>query len=166
MTEEQLETERRLLTTFEEVREAVIDVARCARRSLTIQTPDLEPDIYSDDEFLEVVKQLLLAKRYARMRVLVTDPSRANRNGNKLIQLLRRLSGNMDVRNLRMDYRGTITDAFIIADESTVLYRKDGRRFEGLMGTNEPAVARQHLEAFEQPWADSEFKYDERQGHY
>ena len=50
----------------------------------------------------------------------------------------------------------------IIADELAVLYRSDGRRLEGIMGTHEPAIARLHLDAFEQPWVDSVFRHSER----
>jgi len=166
MLDQELETERRILTTFEEVRDGVVEVASCAQRSITILTPDLEPDIYGNEEFLEALKRLVLAKRYARLRVLITDPSRAVRNGNPLIALGRRLNTYMDFRNLQMDYRGTMNDAFIIADESAVLYRKNGKRFEGIMGSHEPAVARQHLAAFEKPWEDSVFKNDRHTSQY
>ena len=50
MTEPEVETERRILTSFEEVREGVLEVAACAERSLTIQTPDLEPGLYDDED--------------------------------------------------------------------------------------------------------------------
>ena len=158
-------TERRILTSFEEVREAAIEVAACAQRSITIMSPDLEPGIYDHPQFLEVVKRLVLAKRYARVRVLVTDPARTVRNGNALVALGRRLNTFIDFRNLHEKYRTDIHPAFIIADESAILYRIDGRRFDGIMGTNEPAIARQYLEGFEQPWEDSDYRHDVRMAH-
>jgi hypothetical protein len=166
MLDQELETERRILTTFDEVRDGVIEVAACAERFITILTPDLEPDIYGHEDFLEVVKRLVLAKRYARVRVLITDPSRAVRNGNPLVALSRRLNTYMDFRNLEMAYRGSMNDAFIIADESAVLYRTNGKRYDGIMGSHEPAIARQHLAAFEKPWEDSVFKNDRHTGEY
>ena len=163
MLDQEIVTERRVLTSFDDVRESVVEVASCAERSITILTPDLEPDIYCHDDFLEAMKRLVLAKRYARVRVLITDPSKAVRNGNRLIALSRRLNTYMDFRNLHMDYRGKINDAFIIADETAVLYRANGRRYDGIMGTNEPAIARQHLAAIEKAWEASAFK-DHRHG--
>lgn len=164
MQVQEIETERNIVTTFEEVRDTVVEVAARAERSLTIQTPDLEPGIYDCEEFLEVAKRLMLAKSYARIRVLVTDPSKTVRNGNRFIVLMRRLNAYLDVRNLHVDYRGTFDDAFIIADESAVLYRTSGRRCDGVHGNNEPAVARLHLEAFEKPWTESAFNVDEYRG--
>ena len=154
-----------ILTSFEEVRAAVVKVAASAKRSITIMTPDLEPGIYDHDDFLEVVKRLVLAKRYARVRVLVTNPQRTVRNGNRLIALGRRLNTFIDFRNLHEKYRTEVHDAYIIADESAVLYRTNGRRFDGIMGKSEPAIAQQHLEAFEQPWEDSDYRHDVRMAH-
>ncbi|MDP6436759.1 MAG: hypothetical protein QF790_05120 [Gammaproteobacteria bacterium] len=164
MLEQDIEPERRIVATFEEVRDAVLEVASCAERSITIQTPDLEPGIYDCEEFLEIVKQLMLAKCYARIRVLVTNPSKAVRSGNHFIALMRRLNAYLDVRNLHTDYRGKFNDAFIIADESAVLYRTDGRRYDGILGSGEPAIARLHLEAFEKPWEESAFNVEEHRG--
>lgn len=155
-------TERRIVTSFEEVRQAAIEVALLARRSLTIATPDLEPGIYDHEDFLEAVKRLVLAKRYARVRVLITDPERTVLNGNRFAALGRRLNTYIDFRNLHQDFKQETHDAFIIADETAVLYRTDGRRYEGIMGTSEPAVARQHLAGFDAPWEASDYRHDQR----
>ena len=155
-------TERRIVNCFEEVRDAAIEVARMAQRSITILTPDLEPGIYDNEEFLEAVKRHVLAKRYARVRVLITDPERTVLNGNRFVALGRRLNTYIDFRNLQAGFRRDTHDAFIIADESAVLYRSDGRRFDGIMGTNEPAVARQHLAGFGEPWEASDYRHDQR----
>jgi len=152
------ETERLVLTSFEEVRDGVVRVAACAKRSITILTPDLELGIYDSPEFLDAVKRLVLAKRYARVRVLISEPDRTVRNGNRLIALGRRLNTHLDFRNLHEEYRGKLTGAFIIADESAVLYRTDGRRYDGIMGTIEPGIARQHLNEFEKPWEVSAYQ--------
>ena len=150
--------ERQVLTSFEDVCEGVIAIAGCAKRSITILTPDLEPGIYDNQEFLEVIKHLVLAKRYARVRVLISDPGRTVRNGNRLFALGRRLNTYIEFRNLHEDYRGKLGGAYIIADESAVLYRVDGRRYDGIMGTREPIIARQHLDTFRKPWEESVYQ--------
>lgn len=165
MTVQVDETKRRIVTTFDEVHEAAVAIASMAERSITIMTPDLEPGLYDHDDFLEATKRLVLARSYSRVRVLVTEPSRAVRTGNRFVGLARRLSTYIEIRNLREDYRGKMTDAFIIADEKAVLYRSDGRAYDGVMGTVEPIIARRHLDAFEQPWKDSVFKHRQRAEH-
>jgi hypothetical protein len=158
MRDNSAETERLVLTSFEEVRDGVVKVAACAKRSITILTPDLEPGIYDNPEFLEAVKRLVLAKRFARVRVLISEPDRTVRNGNRLIALGRRLSTHLDFRNLHQDYRGKLPGAYIIADDSAVLYRVNARGYDGIMGSIEPVIARQHLDQFEKPWEASVYK--------
>jgi len=158
-------TERHILSTFEEIRSGVIDIAAKAKRSMTIMTADLEPGIYDSDEFLEVVKRLVLAKRYARIRVLVTDPARTVRAGNSFVKLGRRLNTYIDFRNLRESYRKEVHSAYIIADDQAILYRVNGRGYDGIMGFGEAPVAQQYLKEFEQPWVDSAFSEDIRRAH-
>src|SRR6202020_1816159 len=68
---------RTILTTMPEVREASLKVAKSATRLLSIFTQDLEPLIYGEEPFLEAIKRLVLARSYAKVRVLLADPARA-----------------------------------------------------------------------------------------
>ena len=51
---------RWVISTRDEMRQAVIEVAREAKRKVSIFTHDLEPGIYDDPDFLEVIKRLVL----------------------------------------------------------------------------------------------------------
>ena len=46
---------RSILSNLDEYRAAVAEIATRARRTLSIYTPDLEPQIYDHDSFLEPV---------------------------------------------------------------------------------------------------------------
>jgi hypothetical protein len=157
--------ETHILNSFEEVRDASLEVAAMAERSLTIMTPDLESSLYGSEDFLAVVKKLVLAKRHARVRVLVTEPSRTVRNGNHLVALGRRLNTYIDFRNLHEKYESETHPAFIIADDRAIIYRANSRRYDALFGLNDRALVRVHLDAFEQPWEDSVFKRNMRMAH-
>ena len=162
---EVLESERRIVTTPEEVLEATVQITSRAERTITILTPDLEPGLYDNDLFLDAVKRLVLAKSYSRVRALISEPARAVRTGNKFVALAARLNTCIDIRNLHEKYRGSISDAFIIADDKVILYRADGRSNDGIMGSHEPEIVRQHLDAFAQPWEESAFKLHARQSY-
>ncbi|MBT8422237.1 MAG: hypothetical protein HKN56_02795 [Gammaproteobacteria bacterium] len=165
MTDELLESERRIVTSREEVLATTVQIASRAERTLTILTPDLEPGLYDNEQFLDAIKRLVLAKSYSRVRALISNPARAVRTGNKFVALAARLNTCIDIRNLHEKYRGSINDAFIIADDKVILYRADGRANDGIMGTHEPEVARQHLDDFAQPWEESAFKLHARQSY-
>lgn len=153
---------RWVLSSADETREAACEVARVAQRWINILTPDLEPGIYDSEPFVDVVKRLVLAKRFARVRVLISDPPRTARNGNRLVGLGRRLDTYIEFRNVHDDYRHH-REAFLIADDTALLYRVDHARWEGIADTYEPAVARRYLTLFEEIWNASETARELRQ---
>src|ERR1700693_724316 len=57
--------------------EASLKGAKSAQRLLSIFTQDLEPLIYGEEPFLEATKRLVLARSYAKVRVLLADASRS-----------------------------------------------------------------------------------------
>ncbi len=142
---------RRILSSSTEVRNAVISIIRRAERSLTILTPDLEPEIYDHEDFLEALKKFILARGFARVRVLITDPARAMKIGNDFVNMGRRLNSYIEFRNAKQEYRGR-DEAFCIADESALVYRSDSSRWEGMADRNDPAAAHRHLEQFDELW--------------
>ena len=154
--------QRWVISTQQELRTAVIDVAREARRRVSIFTHDLEPGIYDDPDFLDVIKHLVLSQTYARIRVLIADPSRAIKNGNAFVNLGRRLNTYIEFRHVREDLR-THPEAFCIADEAALVYRLQANRWEGIADTYEPGVSKHYGSMFDQIWQASEVELEFRQ---
>jgi len=142
---------RQVISTKAEFRAAVVEVGALATRSLTIMTHDLEPDIYDHNDFLETVKRFLLARSFARIRVLIMDPGRTLKNGNDFVSIGRRLNSYIEFRNAREEDRDH-SEAFCIADATALVYRADANRWHGMADTYEPAVARLYLDTFEAIW--------------
>lgn len=153
---------RWVLATAEDTLAAAIEIGAVARRGLSILTPDLEPGIYDHERFLQIVKHLVLSKRYARVRVLISEPHRAVRPGNRLVGLGRRLNTYIEFRNVHDDF-GEHREAFLLADDVALLYRINHKRQEGIADTYEPAVARRYLALFEEIWVASENSRELRQ---
>jgi hypothetical protein len=151
-----------VFSTIEEAQNAVLEVASAANRFISILTPDLEPGVYDSEKFIDLVKRLVLSKRYARVRVLIADPPRTIRNGNRLVSVGRRLYTYIEFRNVHEDYRDH-REAFLLADDIALLYRVDSSRWEGIADTYEPAVARRYLSLFEEIWNASETARELRQ---
>jgi len=144
------------------MRRAVIDVAREASRRVSIYTHDLEPGIYDDPDFLEVIKHLVLSKTYARIRVLIADPTRAIKNGNAFVQLGRRLNTYIEFRHVREDLR-THPESFCIADNNALVYRLQASRWEGIADTFEPTISAHYSAMFDEIWQASEVEIEFRQ---
>ena len=162
MVDSQDSSKRWVISTREETREAVIAIANEAKRKVSIFTHDLEPGIYDDPDFLEIIKRLVLSQTYARIRVLIADPMRAIKNGNNFVHLGRRLNTYIEFRHVREDLR-THGEAFCIADETALLYRLQAGRWEGIVDTYEPAVAKLYGKMFDEIWLDSEVEMEFRQ---
>ncbi len=153
---------RWVISTQEEMRQAVIKVSLEAKRKVSIFTHDLEPGIYDDPDFLEIIKRLVLSQTYARIRVLIAEPTRAVKNGNNFVHLGRRLNTYIEFRHVREDLR-THSEAFCIADQTALVYRLQAQRWDGIADTYEPAVAKLYGTMFDEIWLASEVEMEFRQ---
>jgi hypothetical protein len=155
---------RQVLSTKEEVRAAVAEVTSLADRTLAILTHDLEPEIYDHDDFLERLKRFVLARSFARVRVLIADPVRAMKDGNRFVSMGRRLNSYIEFRNVKPQYRNH-AEAFCIADEHALVYRARAETWNGMSDTYQPAVARRYLDMFDELWHACEIEPELRQLH-
>lgn len=162
MEQARAQGKRWVISTREEMRQAAISVVQEATRKVSIFTHDLEPGIYDDPDFLEVIKRLVLSQTYARIRVLITDPARAIKSGNNFVYLGRRLNTYIEFRHVREDLR-THAEAFCIADDKALVYRLQAARWEGIADTYEPAVAKLYSKMFDEIWQASEVEMEFRQ---
>jgi len=142
---------RQVLATVADVRAAVVEVTGVANRTLSLFTHDLEPDVYDHDDFLETLKRFILARTFARVRVLIQDPHRVIKNGSRFVAMGRRLNSYIEFRNVKPELQGH-PEAFFIADEHAWVYRARAESWEGMSDTYEPAVARIYLSRFETIW--------------
>ena len=148
-------SQRRMLSNQQQLRAAVVEVTAVAGRMLSIFTPDLEPAIYSHDDFLEAVKRFVLSRSFTRVRVLIADPQRAMKGSNRFVSMGRRLNSYIEFRHLHEELR-TYREAYLIADDTALVYRADAERWDGLSDTFEPGVARKYLSRFEELWTACE----------
>ncbi|MFQ5635200.1 MAG: hypothetical protein ACE5G3_07705 [Gammaproteobacteria bacterium] len=162
MDEARTQGRRWVLSSKAETLDAVVRIAGIANRWISIFTPDLEEGIYDQEAFLSVAKRLVLAKRYARIRVLISEPQRLVRSGHKFVTVGRRLSSYIEFRNVHEDYRDH-REAFLIADKQALIYRVDARRWEGIADTDEPAVAKRYLGLFDEVWDASRVQQEIRE---
>ena len=166
-----------VLTSLEEARAAVETAASAAQRMISIYTPDLEPDLYDQSAFLEIIKRFVLSRSFSKVRVLLADPARVVRDSNRFAAMGRRLSSYIDIRHIgepqpnerlsspaRTDAasgqpRDAVADrsagAYLVADDKAVVYRLRADTWDGIADFNNPSVARLYLTEFDALWARS-----------
>jgi len=125
-----------------------------ARRSLCLCSPDLEPWLYNRSDLQRACLDFLLAHPRNRLRILIADPSRIVQQGHLLLTLARRLTSSMQIRTLHPDYP-TATQAFLLADEHSLMIRPEPGGFAGYVLYQSPARARALLREFDNAWDHS-----------
>ena len=153
-TRQEVTGTRAILSSLDEYRAAVAELAKRANRTLSIYTPNLEPELYDQDMFLEPLKRLVLARGHARLRVLISDPARVVREGNRFMQMARRLTSFIELRNVPPEFRDNPA-AFIIADASAIAYRQQCSKWEGIVEFNDQQIVKRYLAYFDEVWAVS-----------
>jgi len=75
------------LSSAKEISDAVIQATENTLRTIKIFTPDLEAEIYNNDEFRKQLLTFTQGNRHAQIQILVDDISNALQSGHKLIGL-------------------------------------------------------------------------------
>ena len=130
-----------VLTSLAEVRAAVNEIAATAQRLISIYTPDLEPDLYDQSAFLEVIKHFVLTRSFSKVRVLLAEPTRVLRDSNRFVAMGRRLSSCIDIRYVAAQSPQRAS-TYLIADDRAIVYRMRADTWDGVADINNPAVAR------------------------
>ena len=140
-----------VLTSLAEVRSAVNEIAATAQRLISIYTPDLEPDLYDQTAFLEVIKHFVLTRSFSKVRVLLAEPTRVMRDSNRFVAMGRRLSSCIDIRYVTAEAPQRAS-AYLIADDRAIVYRMRADTWDGIADANNPPAARLYLQEFDTIW--------------
>jgi hypothetical protein len=140
-----------VLTALAEVRSAVNEIAATAQRLISIYTPDLEPDLYDQTAFLEVIKHFVLTRSFSKVRVLLAEPTRVMRDSNRFVAMGRRLSSCIDIRYVTAQAPQRAS-AYLIADDRAIVYRMRSDTWDGIADANNPPAARLYLQEFDNVW--------------
>ena len=89
------------------------------------------------------------------VHILLQDGRSAVQNGNRLIELSRRLSSRIQIRRPPAQYRG-YSETFLLADDAGFLHRPLYTRYEGNASFNNPGITRRLKQYFLQVWEHSQ----------
>jgi hypothetical protein len=144
-----------VLTSLAEVRAAVNEIAATAQRLISIYTPDLEPDLYDQTAFLEIIKHFVLTRSFSKVRVLLAEPTRVMRDSNRFVAMGKRLSSCIDIRYAAAQAPQRAS-AYLIADDRAIVYRMRADSWDGVADINNQVAAKLYLQEFDQVWNASE----------
>ena len=143
------------LTTRAETQHATDLMIQQAQSTLEIFSRSLDPDLFERESFVDALASLCLRNRKARIRLLVQEPLQAVRQSHRLVDLTRRLSSSMEIRQPHQDYRH-YNEAFLIADGCGLIHRKLADRYEGRVNFYAPIEGQRKLDFFNEVWERSQ----------
>lgn len=143
--------EKLLIETMEENRQAALALATQATRSLHIFSHDLDPIVYDNNEFVDAVKNLAIQHRNAQIQIIIQDSRKLIDHGHRIIELARRLSSSIYIRKTPAEMTKH-AQAFLVADQTGILHRTIGERYEGYVIFNDRFEAKNILDFFKVTW--------------
>lgn len=120
------DSEQYILEDAHQLAGATDELLDQARRTVRIHAPELDGPLLDRDAPLSALASMTRTRR-ARVRVLLMDSSAALRDGHRLIDLARRFPSYIELRLLSQEDR-VRRDAWVVADETGLVYRPDYRR--------------------------------------
>ena len=142
--------------SLEDMQAAINRVAASAQRLMSIYTPDMEPDLYDQSPFLDIAKRFVLARNFAKIRVLISVSKRLPRDDNRFVAMGRRLGSYIEMRFTAHPIAQRAT-SYLIADDRALVLRcgsgvAEANAWNGVVDFASTANARCVLNEFDVVW--------------
>ncbi len=148
----------------EEYRQAAIHMLQQGRRQLDILSYDLDAPIYNCQPFIEALKQLAIRSRYSRVRILLQNNERVQREGHLIIPLWRRLTSRIEIHRPHPDHIDH-NENFMLVDDSGFLQWGLYDRYVGTARFKATLESGKYINLFNEFWEQSELDSELRRLH-
>ena len=150
--------EARILSvqTREQLIEATLAILRSSHHKLDILVYELDPVLLDDSACLVELRRIAISGRGASIRVIAQSIERAQREGNRMLDLAQRLPSVIQFRRPLEDVDREYPSAFMCTDVGGYLFRPVAQRMESVGSTCAPGRAAQLEALFDQVWERSE----------
>jgi len=139
------------LNTLEEFRDFTLQLAQQAQRQLVIFTPDLEPDLYDSDPFIEKALSLVKRSRQTRIRILALETKYLVERNHRILKLFRLTDQQVELKKSSAD-PAMASPAYFICDDHSIIRRQDHNLYQGLCYSGDRARVKDQLEEFDLRW--------------
>jgi len=138
-----------------DVRNLAAALAAQTQRRLLLHTHDLEPAIFDQEPFLAAVQDMVRNHHGSSFYILLQDGRSVVENGNRLIELSRRLNSRIQIRRPADEHLG-YGKTFLLADSSGYLHRPIYSRYEGTASFHNPGTTLRLQQYFMKVWEHSQ----------
>jgi len=160
MVKQPVDTEFKL-EGIESFRLTCFDFVGHAQKSLEILSYDLDSALLDQQPFLSAAKRLGLRSRFCQVRILLQNNGIAQKQGHRLIELVRNMPSSMEIRRPGSDHIEHLEN-FIIVDQSSYIRWNRSTRYQGFGASHYRLKAQRLSEFFNEIWQCSEPETDLR----
>lgn len=146
---------RHVLRQREEVSASLANLLGHARHQISVFGPQLDPALFNVGAITHLLASFAAHHRHNRARFLIEDTDQVRHDNARLIELCRRMSEFVDIRQVGEEHVG-LREFFVVVDRSGYLHQGDITRPEFVIDPHGPAQAAQLLMHFDAMWARSE----------
>jgi hypothetical protein len=147
--------DRALLRARDDIRDHVAVLIEGARREIIVFAPQLDAFLFSNPRVSRALASFAAAHRQNRARILVEDGVQAVRDNDRLVELSRRMSEFVEIRQVGEQHRG-IRELFVVTDRANSLHEEDTTRMEAAVRMAERQTAGLLQQRFQEMWDHSE----------
>lgn len=113
-----------LLNSAHEIVESIINNAENTLRTIKIFTPDLEHEIYNNDDFRTALLDFSRGNRHAQIKILLSDITNALHNGHMIIGLAQQMPSIITIKDTTIDFQA-MNIAFSLFDQTRFIFKPD-----------------------------------------
>jgi len=137
------------------IAEHIAALAEHASHEFDVFAPQLDPRWFDTGRLHRALASFAARHRHNRARILVEDAAQAVRDNNRVVELARRLSDFVEIRQVAESDRG-LRELFVLADRNAMLHQQDVTRIEALVETGGQRAGVELRLRFKSMWDRSE----------
>ncbi|MCP4273042.1 MAG: hypothetical protein GY781_13960 [Gammaproteobacteria bacterium] len=134
---------------------AVLSMINQARQTVDLFTHNLDPSILDNTEISKAIMDFIKISKNSRLRILICNPNVANQHGHRLIELSRKFSSFISIRETNAEYKSKPC-SFLIIDGRAMIYRPHANEYNAMIDFRSGQESRKNTELFNEIWERSE----------
>ncbi len=134
--------------------ELTVELCTSARRTIRILSPDLDREVFDNDELRDAISTLARRSRYCEIRILVSNTRAIVQRGHRLLELARRIPSLVHFQVLA-EHPDLNDDVMVIRDMDGLLFKPGDSAHQGIYEPDSKAIANAYVENFDALWEHS-----------
>lgn len=149
------------LTSETDFVDAAINIIEQSSRTIRIRSAILDKSLFNSPEVLNKLSAFARHSRFCEVHILIDYPDRIIRSGHGILELNRRLSQKLSIKQFYDDLDDK-RDSVLIGDGAGILIKPNAQDQEGYLSVNDQASFKHLAEEFDHDWLRSDYAHDIR----